>query len=43
MIKNYLIVALRNIFRNKLFSTVNVLGLVFGICSALLIFLWVKD
>lgn len=43
MIKNYLIVALRNIFRNKLFSIVNVLGLVFGICSALLIFLWVKD
>jgi ABC-type antimicrobial peptide transport system permease subunit len=43
MIKNYLIVALRNIFRNKLFSTVNILGLVFGICSALLIFLWVKD
>src|SRR5690348_13081941 len=43
MIKNYLIVALRNIFRNKLFSAVNILGLVFGICSALLIFLWVKD
>ena len=43
MIKNYLIVALRNIFRNKLFSTVNILGLVFGICSALLIFLWIKD
>lgn len=43
MIRNYLLVALRNIFRNKLFSTVNVLGLVFGICSALLIFLWVKD
>ncbi|MGC3947656.1 MAG: ABC transporter permease [Chryseolinea sp.] len=43
MIRNYLVVALRNIFRNKLFSTVNILGLVFGICSALLIFLWVKD
>lgn len=43
MIRNYLLVALRNISRNKLFSTVNVLGLVFGICSALLIFLWVKD
>ncbi|HTF20917.1 MAG TPA: ABC transporter permease [Chryseolinea sp.] len=43
MIKNYLVVALRNIFRNKLFASVNVLGLVFGICSALLIFLWVKD
>ena len=43
MFKNYLIVALRNISRNKLFSTVNILGLAFGMCSALLIFLWVND
>jgi putative ABC transport system permease protein len=43
MIKNYLLVAIRNIFRNKLFSSVNILGLAFGMCSALLIFLWVKD
>lgn len=43
MFKNYLIVAFRNIFRNKLFSSVNILGLAFGICSALLIFLWVND
>jgi hypothetical protein len=43
MIKNYLLIAVRNIFRNKLFSSVNVLGLAFGICSALLIFLWVND
>lgn len=43
MFKNYLTIALRNIFRNKLFSTVNILGLVFGICSAMLIFLWVND
>jgi putative ABC transport system permease protein len=43
MVKNYLLIAIRNIFRNKLFSTVNILGLAFGICSALLIFLWVND
>jgi len=43
MFKNYLLIAIRNIFRNKLFSTVNILGLAFGICSALLIFLWVND
>ena len=43
MIKNYLLIAIRNIFRNKLFSTVNILGLAFGIGSALLIFLWVND
>ncbi|HEY9045457.1 MAG TPA: ABC transporter permease [Ohtaekwangia sp.] len=43
MIKNYLLIAIRNIFRNKLFSTVNILGLAFGIGSALIIFLWVND
>ena len=43
MIRNYLVVAFRNIFRNKLFSFVNILGLAFGMCSALLIFLWVND
>jgi putative ABC transport system permease protein len=43
MLRNYFIIALRNIFRNKLFSTVNILGLAFGIGSALLIFLWVND
>jgi len=43
MIKNYLLIAVRNLFRNKLFSTVSILGLAFGICSALLIFLWVND
>ncbi|HYG19441.1 MAG TPA: ABC transporter permease, partial [Ohtaekwangia sp.] len=43
MVKNYLLIAVRNLFRNKLFSTVNILGLAFGMCSALLIFLWVND
>jgi len=43
MIKNYIRIAIRSLVRNKLFSTVNILGLAFGIGSALLIFLWVKD
>jgi len=43
MLKNYLSVALRNIFRNKLFSLINILGLAFGMGSAMLIFLWVND
>jgi putative ABC transport system permease protein len=43
MIKNYLTIALRNLTRNKLSSLVNILGLTFGIASALLIFLWVND
>lgn len=43
MIKNYVLIAIRNIFRNKMFSSVNILGLTFGMGSALLIFLWVND
>lgn len=43
MVRNYLLIAIRNIFRNKLFSALNILGLAFGICSALLILLWVND
>jgi putative ABC transport system permease protein len=43
MFQNYFRTALRNISRNKLFATLNVLGLAFGMGSALLIFLWVKD
>lgn len=43
MIRNYLLIAFRNIFRNKLFSVVNLLGLAFGIASSLFIFLWVAE
>jgi putative ABC transport system permease protein len=43
MFKNYLRIAWRSLVRNKLFSTVNILGLAFGIGSAMLIFLWVND
>jgi putative ABC transport system permease protein len=43
MLKNYFVIAFRSILRNKLFSSLNILGLAFGMCSALLIFLWVTD
>lgn len=39
MIKNYFTTAIRNFIRNKVFSTINVLGLSIGISSALVIFL----
>ncbi|MBS1915198.1 MAG: ABC transporter permease [Bacteroidetes bacterium] len=39
MIKNYFITALRNFWRNKVFSVINVLGLSIGISAALIIFL----
>src|SRR5438552_4175648 len=43
MFKNYVITALRNLWRNKVFSFINLLGLVLGITCSLLILLWVKD
>ncbi len=39
MIKNYFIVAFRNLWRHKTFSIINVLGLSIGISAALVIFL----
>jgi len=39
MFKNYFTIALRNFWRNKVFSTINVLGLSIGISAGLVIFL----
>lgn len=43
MIKNYIIVAFRNLWKNKGFSAINILGLSMGMACSLLILLWVKD
>ncbi|HEX4371926.1 MAG TPA: FtsX-like permease family protein [Puia sp.] len=42
MIKNYLLVALRNLRHKKIFSAINVLGLAIGISASLVIFLIVQ-
>jgi putative ABC transport system permease protein len=39
MLKNYFLVALRNFWRNKAFSAINILGLAIGISASLVIFL----
>ncbi len=39
MIKNYFKIALRNITRNKVYTTINVLGLSFGICACVVLYL----
>ena len=43
MIKNYLKIAWRNLFRNKTSSFINITGLAVGIAVAMLIGLWVFD
>lgn len=42
MIKNYLIITLRNFIRNKNYTLINILGLSVGITSCIVIFLIVK-
>src|SRR5215467_5962406 len=43
MFKNYFTVAFRNLWRNKLFSIINVVGLSLGLACCILIFLYTKD
>jgi putative ABC transport system permease protein len=43
MLRNYLLVALRNLRKNKAFSFINILGLALGLTCSLLIMLWVED
>jgi putative ABC transport system permease protein len=43
MLKNYVKIALRNLWRNKVFSFINVLGLSIGLTACLLIAAYVQD
>ena len=43
MLRNFFKVTLRNFWRNKSFSTINILGLAIGMASALLIGLWIVN
>lgn len=43
MLKNYLNIALRNLWKHKAFSAINLIGLALGIACSLLILLWVQD
>ncbi|PWT95225.1 MAG: acetylornithine deacetylase [Bacteroidetes bacterium] len=43
MFKNYLKTAFRNLWKNKGYSSLNIIGLAIGITCAGLIFLWVED
>ncbi len=43
MFKNYLIIAWRNLAKNKVFSLINILGLTIGITVCLMIFLFIMN
>ncbi|MBN9382107.1 MAG: ABC transporter permease [Chitinophagaceae bacterium] len=43
MLKNYLLIAWRNLKTNKVFSFINISGLAIGLATCLLILLYVKD
>ena len=43
MFANYLVIALRNIARHKLYSFINIAGLAVGLCCVILIALFVRD
>ncbi|WP_262694756.1 ABC transporter permease [Kordiimonas aquimaris] len=43
MFKSYLLTALRHIFKNRLFTAINILGLAIGLMSCILILLFVRD
>lgn len=43
MLKNYLLIATRNLLKNRMYSFINISGLAIGITCSVLIFLWVID
>ena len=43
MIKNYLLIAIRNLQRNSIYSFINIFGLSVGIACSMLILLWVHQ
>jgi putative ABC transport system permease protein len=43
MLRNYFIIAWRNLWRNKVFSFINIFGLALGMAFSLLIYLWIYD
>lgn len=43
MLKNFIKIAFRNLWRNKTYASINIFGLSIGVACAVLILLWVRD
>lgn len=43
MLKNYIKIAFRNLFKNKVYSFINIFGLAVGIACCLFVFIYVQD
>src|ERR1700678_1982849 len=43
MLGNYVIIALRNLAKHRLYSFINILGLAVGLCCAVFIILFIRD
>lgn len=43
MLKNYIKVAVRNLFKDRAYSFINIGGLAVGLSCTVLILLWVRD
>ncbi|MEM7548745.1 MAG: ABC transporter permease [Bacteroidota bacterium] len=43
MIRNYLITTIRNLTRQKLYSSLNIIGLAIGLAAFTFIFIWIND
>ena len=43
MLQSYFKIAVRNLYRNKVYAAINIIGLAIGVASCILIFLYVQD
>ncbi len=43
MIKNYILLAFRSIWNNKIYTAINIIGFAVGISACLFILLWIRD
>jgi putative ABC transport system permease protein len=43
MLRNYFIIAIRNIWKNKVYSGINIIGMAIGLACCLTIGLFIRD